>query len=176
MVQAANREDFKDAVSLYEVDFDPELRPYEIPLNLDKDYRYFRIYSENPITIKEIDLFVDDGSGGKEILLKGNFITNSLSMENNSSTWKGIDLGIRRNVSKIRFAPPNNLNHVLKGLNYELFYVDKGVFVSLGKQKAEGYELKYKNVPKNALLYLKCLDEGRQERIFEYRNGEQIWY
>ncbi|MBU2903434.1 hypothetical protein KO529_01450 [Arenibacter algicola] len=176
LVQAANREDFKDAVTLLKIDFDPELRPYEIPLNLDKEYRYFRIFSKNSITIKEIDLFGDDGSGKKETQLKGSFIMNSSSTKNNPSTWKGIDLGIKQNVSKIRFAPPNNLNHVLKGLNYELFYVDKGVFVSLGKQKAEGYELKYKNVPKNALLYLKCLDEGRQERIFEYRNGEQIWY
>jgi hypothetical protein len=176
LIQAANREDYKDAVTLYEIDFDPELRPYEIPLNLDKEYRYFRIISKNPITIKEIDLFGYDGSGNMEIPLTGNFISNSLSPENNTPTWKGIDLGVKQIVSKIRFAPPNNLNHVLRGLNYELFYVDKGVFVSLGRQKAEGYELKYKNVPKNALLYLKCLDEGRQERIFEYRNGEQIWY
>ena len=176
LIQAANREDFKDAVTLLKIDFDPELRPYEIPLNLDKEYRYYRIFGKNPITIKEIDLFGDDGSGNMEMLLEGNFIMNSLHSENNQSTWKGIDLGVKKYVSKIRFAPPNNLNHVLKGLNYELFYVDRGVFISLGTQKAEGYALNYKNVPKNALLYLKCLDEGRQERIFEYRNGEQIWY
>ncbi|MBC9797818.1 hypothetical protein [Sinomicrobium weinanense] len=175
LIQASNNRDFRDAVTIEQIDFEPELRPYEIPLNIKKKYRYFRILSRNVITIKEIKLSYQE-SENKEIQLEGNFITSSPSTENDSTTWKGIDLKKKQYVSKITFAPPNNLNHVLKGLNYELFYVDKGVFVSLGQQKAEDYELKYKNVPKNGLLYLKCLDEGRQERIFEYKNGEQIWY
>ncbi len=176
LIQGANRKDFKDAVTLTKIDFEPELRPYEIPLDPKKEYRYFRILSNNPITIKEIQLLHTDLEN-KEIPLEGNFMTSSGRLtENSPITWKGVDLGVSQYVSKIRFAPPNNLNHVLKGFSYELFYVDKGIFVSLGQQKAEDYELKFNNVPQNALLYLKCLDEGRQERIFEYKNREQIWY
>lgn len=176
-IQAANKKDFSDAITLKTIDFEPELRPYDIVLNTNNKHTYFRIISEKPITIKEISLF----SGNKKnngVPLEGNFITSKPLTKNNPNTytWKGVELKEKQQVAKIRFAPPNNLNHVLKGYNYELFYIDKGVFVSLGKQKANAYELIYENVPKSALLFLKCLDEGRQERIFEYKNGKQIWY
>jgi len=34
----------------------------------------------------------------------------------------------------------------------------------------------YRGVPKGALLWLRNLDEGEQERIFTYENGKQVWY
>ncbi|QTE23535.1 hypothetical protein [Polaribacter cellanae] len=175
LIQASNRKDFKNFTILRKINFEPELRPYDIKINPKNKYRYYRLYSKNKITVKKIELFYENLEG-KEVSLKGDFISNS-SNETDSITWKGIDLGSPQYISKFRFTSPNNLNHVFVGGNYELFYADEGSFISLGKKKADSScELKFDNVPKRALLYLKCLDGGRQERIFEYRNGKQIWY
>jgi len=175
LIQASNNKDFRNAVTLKEINFKQELRPYEITVTSKKKYRYYRLYSKNRITIRKIDLYSKDNEGKKN-LLKGKHISNQ-SKEIDSITWKGIDLGKPKYISMISFSPLNNLNHVLRGNNYELFYIDKGIFVSLGKKKADSsYELKFDNVPKNALLYLQCLDEGRQERIFTYKKDKQIWY
>jgi len=174
LVQAANRKDFEDAITLEKIDFEPELRPYEIAIKPKKKYRYYRIYSNNKISLANFDLF-NTNPLGKEIPIKGVSI-NNLPKEMDLTTWIGLDLGKAQDVSTIKFSPKSNLNHVMKGLNYELFYVNKGEFISLGRKKADSYQLNYKNIPKNALLYLHCLDEGQQERIFEYKDGKQVWH
>lgn len=33
----------------------------------------------------------------------------------------------------------------------------------------------FENVPKGALLYIKCLSRGRQHRIFEFEDGKVFW-
>lgn len=71
--------------------------------------------------------------------------------------------------------PEDKSNEIIIGQRYELFcWV--GHWKSLGVQKAEGTTLTYHRVPKNALLWLRNLDEGKQERIFIYENGKQVWY
>ena len=62
-----------------------------------------------------------------------------------------------------------------KSWRYELFYWD-GRWKSLGQQVARHDYLEYRHVPKGALLWLRNLDEGVQERIFIYEGGRQIWY
>ncbi|GAA3557832.1 hypothetical protein GCM10022395_06390 [Snuella lapsa] len=172
LIQASNRKDFKGSIALREIDFYPELRPYDLTIKSKKRYRYYRIFSKDKITVREIDLF-DENSKEQGVPLEGEHI----SVETDTVTWKGIDLGKPRYVSTFRFTPRNNLNHVLEGNKYELFYIDEGNFISLGIKKADSsYELKFDNVPEKALLYLKCLDGGRQQRIFEYEEGKQIWY
>lgn len=49
---------------------------------------------------------------------------------------------------------------------------------SLGKQMGsnETYRLTYNNVPTNALLLLRNLTKGTEERIFTYEKGEQVWW
>ena len=36
--------------------------------------------------------------------------------------------------------------------------------------------IEYDKVPKNALLWLRNLDGGVQERIFVYQEDKQVWY
>lgn len=175
LIQASNRKDFKNSVILQNIDFNPELRPYDIIIKPKKQYRYYRIFSKNKITVKEIEL-LNKNSKGEEITLNGKIIS-SIQFENDTTYSKIFVLEKAEYVSKFKFTPPNNLNHVLEGLNYELFYISEGNFISLGRKVADSsFELRFDSVPKDALLYLKCLDEGRQERIFEYKNDEQIWY
>jgi hypothetical protein len=46
----------------------------------------------------------------------------------------------------------------------------------MGKQTATDIELSFTGVPDNALLWLRCLTRGIEERIFTYKDGEQIWW
>jgi len=66
-------------------------------------------------------------------------------------------------------------NNIIPGEHYELFYWDNN-WLSLGKQTATEKTLNYKDVPDNALLWLRDLDKGKQERIFVYKNNTQIWW
>lgn len=89
--------------------------------------------------------------------------------------WIGLDLKKERSISSFAFCPQNDKNNIYPGLNYELLYWNNE-WVSLGVQKANDHDLIYSNVPRNTLLLLHCLDEGKEERIFTYNNGEQIWW
>ena len=80
-------------------------------------------------------------------------------------------------VSRIRFLPRNDANGIFPGNEYELFYYDfPGGWKSLGIQNPIKDELDYTNVPSNALLWLRNLTTGLEERIFTYRNGRIIFW
>ncbi len=71
--------------------------------------------------------------------------------------------------------PEDESNAIFPGEHYELFYWRNG-WKSLGIQEAADTILDYQHVPKGALLWLRNLDKGNQERIFSYENGKQVWY
>ncbi len=71
--------------------------------------------------------------------------------------------------------PEDDSNAIFPGEHYELFCW-RGQWESLGKQEATDTVLVYDRVPKGALLWLRNLDKGEQERIFTYENGKQVWY
>jgi hypothetical protein len=60
-------------------------------------------------------------------------------------------------------------------MNYELFYMDDD-WISLGVKEATGDSITFDKIPENALLWLRNLDEGKEERIFTLENGKQIWW
>ena len=66
-------------------------------------------------------------------------------------------------------------NNVRIGDTYELFYWDMD-WVSLGKQIADDFSLTFHHVPQNALLLLRNLTRGTDERIFLYKDAKQLWY
>lgn len=92
-----------------------------------------------------------------------------------SKHWLGLDFGKKVKIDAVGICPRNDKNYVYPGLNYELFYWD-GLWKSLGIKMAASYQLVYQNVPLNALLLLKCLDAGKEERIFTYDNHKQVWW
>lgn len=110
----------------------------------------------------------------------GNILTfvskeNGCILNNKSKAyWIGLDLGRPVKILKIGYCPHNDRNNVFPGLRYELLYWNNQ-WCSLGVQKAKEHRLFYKQVPKNSLLRLHCLDEGREERPFLYLNGKQDW-
>ena len=87
----------------------------------------------------------------------------------------GYDFGKSVRLSSIVYYPCNDDNFVYPGHVYELFYYDHE-WISLGKQTAKSYSLTYKNVPDDALLYLKDCTLGKEERPFTYEGDTQVWW
>jgi hypothetical protein len=79
-------------------------------------------------------------------------------------------------MNKIVYFPRNDGNCIEIGDEYELFYWGNHRWQSLGKKKADRVRLDYDNCPANALFLLRNLTKGKEERIFTYENGEQIWW
>lgn len=92
----------------------------------------------------------------------------SVDLKESSGGWTGLDLGRPRKIAKIEYAPRNRGNYIRAGYTYELFYYDsKKGWISAGQQKAEEDMIEME-APQGALLYLHCLNAGKDERIFEY--------
>lgn len=130
------------------------------------------------ITQKEYEIYsVGEGLTGDSIVVK------SLVDNDERSTfykqfpfWIGMDVSkCKDKIFKIEFIMWNDYNRVTNSHNYELLYFD-GEWVSLGKQRANNDYLIYNNVPVNCLFLLKDYTKGKEERIFEYVNGKQVWW
>ena len=158
-------------------------------------YRYFRYIPQKYTSgnISEIELY---DSAGKQLLgsVIGNYISSDSShsmdkaFDGNPLTfarckpyqeeaWLGLDIGKGAEISKICFLPRSDDNFIREGEEYELYYWN-GRWLSLGKQMGSRItqELIYNNVPYNALLLLHNHSKGKEERIFTYANGNQIWW
>ena len=66
-------------------------------------------------------------------------------------------------------------NFIRKGDVYELLYWKGRRWNSAGRQKAVADSLVY-TVPENSLLYLINHTRGKDERIFEIKDGRQVFW
>lgn len=92
-----------------------------------------------------------------------------------SGGWAGLDLGKPHAVRKIVFTPRNRDNFIRTDDEYELFYCDRGSWMSAGVVHPSSDSLLYQ-VPQGSLLYLKDHTRGKDERIFEYTDGKQRFW
>jgi hypothetical protein len=92
-------------------------------------------------------------------------------------SWVGMEFSQPKHISRVAFLPRNDDNGVMAGQLYELFFWDNK-WISLGRQTASNktYRLHYKNAPSNALFLLRNLTKGKEERIFTYEGGKQVWW
>lgn len=90
-------------------------------------------------------------------------------------SWVGVAFQHPVSLSEIQFYPRTDDNAISIGDTYELFYWDNH-WISLGQQVAAHSVLTYKDVPKNALLWLRNKTKGVEERPFTYENNKQIWW
>ena len=86
-----------------------------------------------------------------------------------------LDFGKPVEIDRIVYIVQNDDNYVVPDNEYELLYYDKG-WHSHGRVISEGYELLYRKVPSNAMYLLRNKTKGKEERIFTYENGKQIWW
>lgn len=181
--EGSNDPDFGQAELLYSIDSMPVFHN-TATLKNPKAFRYVRYVSPaNCEAVLAEIMFM--GENGELKAIPGNSTVRKveLSLDRNMFTrpdYKkgftiGYDLGNPQKLTSIVYFPWNDDNFVVPGHEYELFYYDKG-WISLGKQKPDAFSLIYKNVPDNALLYLKDYTRGNEERPFTYINGKQIWW
>ena len=104
----------------------------------------------------------------------GDFYT-SYSSQEPSGSWIGLRLAQPQCIQKLMYVPRNWDNFIRPGDQYELFYWDKQEWHSLGIEEAKSDCISFK-APRGSLLYLRDLTRGNQERVFEYKDGKQVWW
>lgn len=196
--QGANRPDFSDSVNLFTVNTIPSSVTV-VPVHAASTFRYVRcvsVYGKRAC-VAELEFF---GGAQKTDAAKltgkvigfpevsphiGNFYQNAFDTNletffqggiKNGYGWAGLDLGKPKRVTAIRYCPRSDTNFIIDGNTYELCVWIDGSWASMGKQVATGPLLKYSDVPAGGLYVLHNLTRGKEERIFTYENGEQVWY
>lgn len=104
----------------------------------------------------------------------GDFYT-SYSSQQPSGSWIGLRFAQPQSIQKLMYVPRNRDNFIRQGDQYELFYWDKQEWRSLGIEEAKSDCISFK-APRGSLLYLRDLTRGNQERVFEYKDGKQVWW
>lgn len=195
--QAANNKQFKKPITLYTITEEPTWRYKEITINCPQSFKYVRYQSPDSsfCSMAEIEFYAKDSSKleGKVIGTEGSF-QDLLKYDKNTAfdgdpitcywskscgnPWIGLELEKSEVIEKIRYLCYNDDNEIREGDLYELFYFDvnKG-FISLGKQYGNREQaLLFKNIPNNAILWLRDHTRGKEERIFTYENNKQVWW
>lgn len=194
--QGSDDPDFSKAEDLYVVKSNPGEHFHEVLINNKKSFKYVRYFSP-PGAHGNIADMAFYGNQSDQTPIQGTIIGTDGSWANNPAcrkmaafdgnpltyfdamqadgVWAGLELGKSQQIRKIRFIARNDLNSIQKGNLYNLFYWDNA-WISLGAKTADTTYLRYNNVPKGALLWLRNMSEGIEERIFTYENRKQIWW
>lgn len=184
--------------------FDQYSTPHDVNdsiVDLPRKFRYVRwrpvIYRTGDLA--EVEFYGRRNDEEEETKLKGEIIghpapdkatqypyTNAMdgdpatffSKPKNQEGYVGLDLGAGNEayITRVHFHPRSDTNHIVIGDEYELCYWDSDHWHSCGVQVASGHELTFHNIPKGAIYLLHNHSRGKEERIFTYENGEQIWW
>lgn len=189
--EGANKRDFSDATTLYNIIETPLSRLQRVSVTKDKPFRFIRyrkpqgvfgmgelcVYNASGQSVKGRRLIACDALASEPDLVNisdGAPLT-YYELTGGIDLWAGFEFERPTHISQLEFCPRNDDNEITPGDEYELFYWNNG-WVSLGCKTADDYTLDYTDVPKGALLWLRDLTRGREERPFTYENGTQIWW
>ncbi len=165
--RGANEPDFSDAKDIYTISQYP-FYPLEASVTAPEHFRYIRLDTKDgaKARVEKLEFYTRD-KNGKLLHLKGKIsrADRMLQMELDSASC----------ISKIEVWPRNDLNYIIPGNQYELFFWDKD-WISAGVRIASDFYLDYAGIPSGTLYWLRCLNEGKEERIFTYENGKQFWW
>lgn len=196
VIEGSNRRDFRYVDTLYQIKEIPYRLHTVVRLKSHKPYRYVRYRGRDWVRccVAEVSLYENVSDTlpmtGEIIGTPGAYngdtlyeYTKVFDGDPNTSFyykefcggWAGLDFGKPCKVEKVVYTPRNDINFIYKGDVYELFYWDNKQWNSAGKQMATADSLVY-TVPRNTLLYLKNHSHGKDERIFEYRDGKQLFW
>lgn len=153
---------------------------YVPPENTSGNIAEIEFYDQNDLPIKGriIGNYISgDSSHSMHKAFDGDPLTFSRCKPYQISPWLGVDFGREVSVSRISFLPRSDDNFIREGDEYELCYWD-GRWIPLGRKvgSRQTQELLYDNVPDNALLLLHNYTRGKEERIFTYEKGRQVWW
>ena len=99
--------------------------------------------------------------------------------EKGSIGWVGLDLGSENEhiITKVRFCPRSDTNFILEGDTYELKYWGRNKWNTVAVKRAEQYDyISFEEVPAGTIYLLHNKTRGKEERIFTYEEGKQIWW
>jgi hypothetical protein len=191
--QGANKIDFSDAQDLYTIDKPIDLIEYKETVINHGEYRYVRyLFPDDSYgSLGEIGFYGKNNKliNGQQIRAIGvskehmniafdrkfDEKIHSGAKSKYNGLWVGLDFGKPIFVGQVSFCPRTEENNVFPEMTYELFYWKDG-WVSLGSNISDSNELNYENVPTNTLFLLRNLSAGKEERIFTYENGKQVWW
>ncbi len=188
-IEASNDSKFTHFKKLYEFKDTLDYSKVRLRISDKHSYRYLRyVAPENEaIELADLDIF-EDSLYRKPIALKlltsvdstlmpqnltdGNLLTAFFSKQHQNLIF---ELERTASIGGIEFYPRTDGNFVWAGDTYELLYYagDEG-WVSLGKKVAKGKSLTFQG-PKNALFWLRDLTQGKEEQVFFYENGKQVF-
>jgi len=122
--------------------------------------------------------YAGDKTHGMEKAFDGNTLTYTFAGKGQTGAWIGWKLDKASAVGTIVYLPRSDDNFIREGEAYELYYWDEGRWNSLGRRtgRRATQELRYNNVPAGALLLLRNHTKGKEERIFTYEDGKQVWW
>lgn len=192
-VQVANKADFSDASTILNIKGAPRDICDSIVCT-DKPYRYIRFNlsrnrsgnlaevefygkKQNDSTESRLTGIIFGEPGGYINAMDGDYNT-YFSKSTKVQGYVGLDLGKdgKSHITRIRFAPRSDTNFILPGNLYELKYWHDGEWQTVGEKWAEDLFLTFNNVPSDALYLLSNLSGGKEERVFTFENGEQVWW
>jgi hypothetical protein len=196
LFQGADNPEFKNPVTLYAITEEPEFKYTTVKSKNTIPVKYVRYLASDKTwgNMAEVEFYSADSDSplkgkvigdyepsiyfpryGAEVLFDGDPLT--FFHSNDTLSWGGLELDKPTSISKIRYIIRNDDNGIRKGHEYELFYMNQGSWVSLGKQTAsKDDKLLYKQIPKGGLYWLRDYTKGREERIFEIKDSTVIWH
>lgn len=186
--ECSNTLDFKEKELVYRITEIPSTSVTEVEVSSLSAYQYVRYVAPDSswVNVGELSFFAVsdklDGVPFASQVVKPEDLQKVF--DNNIETYYtgekfnayvGLDFKRKVMIDKIAYSPRTDNNDVFPGDEYELFYWDD-IWKSLGKKFAEKHWLTYDSVPENTLLLLHNHTRGKEERIFTYENGCQVWW
>jgi len=186
VIEGANKPGFEDAKMLHTLVEYP-FGMHRVRIAEKDSFRYLRLRSlENQaFRIAQLECFTEDGT--ELIKLENTAYTSGLLKGNDAKAFDGdlssymvrtgaaFDFGRPQKVAEVRICPRSDTNFIIPDKDYELLYWD-GEWLSLGVKRAGDYFLDFDDVPSGAVYWLRCLTEGREERIFTWEQEGQQWW
>lgn len=192
--QVSNCEDFSDSVTIATIGRIKESRFHTQPAICDTTYRYFRYLSPKGSYGNMAEIEIYDSLGNRPSIKKmfgerwatpgcnlekvfdGDVLT-CYNRQFPDDSWAAVEFENPTQVSHIRFLPRNDDNFIRDGEQYELYYWNGYRFVSIARLEGNKDGVLFvDNVPVGALLLLRNHTKGKEERVFTYENGEQVWW
>ena len=180
VVEASNDPSFrrKDSIGVFK--YISELQWAEIKTGSSQSYRYWRICSRRPFYVGECILYNAKGESIKPLQNVPGFTASSPAFDVNPISYAFSDrnyilqwdMGKKVSLSGIECLLRYDGNSVYPGHWYELNYHDGSGWCSLGVKEATERWVEFSEIPANALLWLRDLTTGKEERIFTYTDGK----
>ena len=192
-IYSSSTEDFRHKKLLYHIADTPKKNMNDVYLNPPVKCRYIRYVAPagSFVEIAGLDFYskgsliepVDISESNHDKKLPKKKLTECL--DHDPLTWIStkqkdghitVDFGKEVYIDRLVYTPRNDDNYIRVGDLYEIGYNDgyEG-WKYIAKQKATKDTLIFHNIPKGALLHLRNLTRGKEEKVFYSENGKQVF-